>query len=300
MVSAHRIETRRDFVKPLQYVTEGDSGATPALFGVPVDSSTFVALGHVRDLNLQPDIQRIDTEVLGSEDVVNAILTSKLYAFQVTFEPTDEVFLKIATIPVAGVGTVSESYTFTFSELLNGIENFTQMNGCRPTNTQLRLNQGVWECTMTFVCREITLPNTTDPNGGVPVYVTEPTASSISHSAVADHFIWNAVITADSSFSLNVTRNYAVMTVNGETLIVYTFPVSRTVEFTVETYVKDVLIETDWEAVTERAASYEFDATNTVDFINCVVSGYSKAKSSSGTDAFKESVTVRAEGLNWT
>jgi hypothetical protein len=105
MATAHKIQTRRDIVKPLQYTSEGDSMVDPSKFGVlPAGPSlAMTALGHVRDLTLQPDVQRIDTEVLGSEDIVNAILTSKLYAFQVTFEPTDEVMLQVA-VDAAGTG----------------------------------------------------------------------------------------------------------------------------------------------------------------------------------------------------
>lgn len=299
MVSAHRIQTRRDIIKPLQFVTEGDSAATPALFGVCPSAPNFKALGHMKDLNLQPDIQRIDVSVLGSEDVVNTILTSKMYAFQVTYEPTDEEPIAYAINAAGGVGTIDESYTMMYSERINGTENFVYLYGCRPTNTSLRLNQGVWECTQTWICRQITVPNSTDPEAAkTPVYVTEPTASSISHSAVSDHFQWNSVVQPESSFSLNVTRNYAVETVNGETLIVYTYPVSREIEFTADVYVKDTTLETDFEAVTERAATYEYDATFTFTFGACVISSFNKSKSASGTDAYKNSITVRAETVN--
>jgi hypothetical protein len=301
MVTAHKIQTRRDIVKPVQYASEGDTVVTPPHFGVlPAGPSlAMTALGHVRDLTLQPDIQRIDTEVLGSEDIVNAIKTGRLYAFQVVFEPTDEAMLQVAVdASGGGVGTIDESYRFMFSELLDGVENYTNMTGCRPTNTQARLNQGVWECTQTWVCKEITVPNPTDPMAAsTPVYVAEPTASSISHSAVADHWSYNAVTYPDSSFSLNVTRNLATETVNGEELIVYTAPVSREVEYTIETYVKANTLEQESVDITERASVYKFDATFDFTFTNCVISSHSRAKSASGTDAYKENLTVRAEGV---
>lgn len=300
MVTPHKIQTRRDIVKPLQYVSEGDTVADPSKFGaLPAGPSLAMkALGHVRDLTLQPDVQRIDTEVLGSEDIVNAILTGKLYSFQVVYEPTDEEMIAVGCNAQSGAGTIAESYRFMFSELINGTENYTNMIGCRPTNTQCRLNQGVWEVTQTWVCKQITVPDPTDPMiASTPTYVTEPTASSISHSAVQDHFSYNAVIYPDTNFSLNVTRNIATETVNGETLIVYTAPVSREVEYTLETYVKANTLETEFESVTERPSIYKFDATIDFTFANCVISSFSRAKSSSGTDAYKENITVRAEGV---
>lgn len=297
MVSAHRIQTRRDIIKPLQFVTEGDSAASPALFGVCPATPSFKALGHMKDLNLQPDIQRIDVSVLGSEDVVNTILTSKMYAFQVTYEPTDDIPIAYAVNAAGGVGTIDESYTMMYSERINGTENFVYIYGCRPTNTSLRLNQGVWECTQTWICRQITVPSAVDPEvGKTPVYVTEPTASSISHSLVNNHLTLNGVTAMpESSFSINVTRNYAVETVNGETLIVYTYPVSREVEFTTDIYVKDTSLETLYEAVTEFASSYKYNASKTFTFGSCVISSFNKTKSASGTDAYKNSITVRAE-----
>ena len=40
-VSAHNVTTKRDIVKELQFVTEGNSVTSPALYGVTPSSSTF-------------------------------------------------------------------------------------------------------------------------------------------------------------------------------------------------------------------------------------------------------------------
>ena len=73
-VSAHNLTTKRDIVKELQFVTEGDSVSTPALYGATPNSSTFALVGNNTEINIQPDVQHMDVSVLGSEDVIHAVV----------------------------------------------------------------------------------------------------------------------------------------------------------------------------------------------------------------------------------
>ena len=89
MVSAHNVTTKRDIVKELQFVTEGDSVSTPSLYGVTPNSSTFALVGNNTEINIQPDVQHMDVSVLGSEDVIDAVKTQSLYAFTLRNNPVD-------------------------------------------------------------------------------------------------------------------------------------------------------------------------------------------------------------------
>jgi len=301
MAAPHNIQTKRDIVKPIQYAGEGDTVTTPADYAsLSVTSPTFVAAGHNTEINLQPDIQHLDTEVLGSEDIVDAVKTGELYAFQISFEPTDTVLMAYAwDASGGGVGSIDESLEFVFTELINGVENWTRMIGCRPTNMTANLERGVWTVQMTFVCKEIKLPVTPDPYT-TPMYATDPSAPSITHSdAGADPFDWNAIATPENRFSVTVTREMAIEAINGTDQIIYIKASGRRAEFSVETYVKDVLLETDYLAKAKRAAAYSFSTSpaKTFAFVNAIITSYSRTKSAASSDAFMESVTARAESI---
>jgi len=300
MATPHNIQTKRDIVKPLQYAGEGDTVAMPTSYAsLSLTSPTFAAAGHNTEINLQPDIQHLDTEVLGSEDIVGAVKTGELYAFQISFEPTDTVLMAYAWDAAGGVGTVDESLEFVFTELLNGVENWTRMIGCRATSMTATLERGTWTVQMTFVCKEIKAPATPDPYT-TPMYATEPSAPSISHSdAGADPFDWNAIATPENRFSVTVTREMAIEAINGTDQIIYIKSSGRRAEFSVETYVKDTLIEADYLSKTKRAAAYNFSTSpaKAFAFVNALITSYSRTKSAASADAFMESVTARAESI---
>ena len=52
MVSAHNVTTKRDIVKELQFVTEGNSVTSPGLYGVTPNSSTFALVGNKSEIYL--------------------------------------------------------------------------------------------------------------------------------------------------------------------------------------------------------------------------------------------------------
>ena len=300
MATAHNVQTKRDIVKILQYVGETDTVATPANYGVTPTSPTFIAAGHNKEINLQPDVQHLDTEVLGNEQIVDAVKTGELHAWQCTFEPTDTVLMAYAVDDSGGAaGSIDESLTFMFSELLDGVENWTAMRGCRCTNMTATLERGVWEVTMTWICREITVPATSDPFT-TPTYATEPTASSMTHSgAGADPFTWNAVALPESRFSITVIREMAVEAINGEDLIVYCKAAGKRAEASVDVFVKNTNLDVDWQAKTKRAMNYSVSTSPNKDFafVDAVITSHSRTKSAVSSDGFKESVTIRAEQL---
>lgn len=300
MATAHNIQTKRDIVKILQFVGEGDTVTTPASYAVTPTSPAFIAAGHNSEINLQPDIAHMDTEVLGSEEIVNAVKTGELFAFQISFEPTDSVLMAyVVDNSGNGVGSIDESLTFTFTELLNGVENWTVMRGCRGTSMSATLERGTWLVTMTFICREITLPDNTDPFT-TPTYATEPAASSLTHTdAGVDPFSWNAITVPESRFSITVTREMAIEAINGEVKIIYAKAAGKRTECTVEAFVRDNVIETDYFGKTKRAANYSFTTTPNKDFamVDCLITSHSRVKTATSTDAFRESITFRAEQL---
>lgn len=306
MVSAHNVTTKRDIVKELQYVGETDTVSTPASYGSTPSSATFTLVGNNSEINIQPDVQHLDVSVLGSEDVIDAVKTQSLYAFTVRYNPIDTALWKFLW-NASGGGTSSpdESLSFTYSYNMDGTEYFQHIRGARPTSGTLSVSRGVWEATMTFVCKDITIPNTTDGNGGTPVYQTsETTSSPIVHSdGGGNPFTWNSVNFGERSFSTTVTRNMAVMAVNGETDITYTKATDRSITFSTDVFTgtasNETTLYTDYEGKTARAASYKFTSSpsKTLTYANCVITDYSYTHAAGSTDALIESITARAESV---
>ena len=303
-ISAHNVTTKRDIVKELQYVTEGDSVATPSLYGATPSSSSFTLVGNNTEINIQPDVQHMDVSVLGSEDVIEAVKTQSLYAFTIKNNPIDLSLWKyLWNASGGGADSPDSSLSFTYSFNLDGTEYFQHMRGCRPTSGTLSVSRGMWEQNMTFIARDITVPNTTDGNGGTPVYQTSETSSApIVHSdGGADPFTWNSVTYGERSFSTTVNRNMAVMAVNGETDITYTKATDRNITYTTDVFSgtnsNETTLYTDYEAKNARSSSYKFNSTGpvTLTYANCVITDYAYTHAAGSADALIESITVRAE-----
>ncbi len=300
-MAAHNVTTKKDIVKPLQYTQESASIITgPTTYGVtPTSSPTFVAAGLNTEITINPDIVHQDVDALGSEDIVDAVKTGELYTFTTRFNPTDTVLLNYGLVAGAGTGTIDASLSFIFSEKLDNTEYYTILKGCLPTSTTLALERGTWSADMTWICKEITTPATSHGLTS-PTFVSIPTASPLTHTdAGADPFTWNSVATPERRFSTTITRDMAVMSVNGNNTITYAKPSSRRIEFNVDVFVKNTTLITDFKAKTARAATYKFSSSpsKTLTYSNCVLTGWSSARSAATTDAFIESITARAEGL---
>jgi hypothetical protein len=305
-VSAHNVTTKRDIVKELQYVTEGDSVSSPALYGVTPTSSTFILAGNNTEINIQPDVQHMDVSVLGSEDVIDAVKTQSLYAFTIRNNPINlDLWRYLWNASGGGTNSPDSSLSFTYSFNLNGTEYFQHMRGCRPTSGSLSVSRGMWDQSITFIAKDITVPATSTGDGGTPVYTsTETTSSPIVHSdGGGSPFTWNSVGYGERSFSTTVTRNMAVMAVNGENDITYTKATDRGITFTSDVFSgtasNETTLYTDYEGKTARAASYKFNSVGpiTLTYTNSIITDYSFTHAAGSADALIESVTCRAESV---
>jgi len=305
-VSAHNVTTKRDIVKELQYVGETDTVSTPASFGTTPSSASFTLVGNNSEINIQPDVQHMDVAVLGSEDIIDAVKTQSLYAFTIRYNPIDTALWKyVWNSSGGGAGSIDESLSFTYSYYLDGTEYYQHLRGCRPTSGTMSLSRGMWECSMTFVAKDITIPNTTDGNGGTPTYQTTETSSSpIVHSdGGGSPFTWNSVGYGERSFSTTVTRNMAVMAVNGETDITYCKATERSITATVDVFAgtasNETSLYTDYEGKTKRTASYKFTSSpsKTFTYANCVITDYGYTHAAGSADALIENITFRAESV---
>lgn len=301
MATAHNVTTKRDIVKPLQFVTEGDTITTPASYGIiPTASPSFTIAGLNTDIDLDVDIRDLTVDVLGSEDIVDAVKSEELYAFTCKYD------VPAITLPAYGInasgggaGSIDSSLSFLFSEYLDGTEYYNIMKGCRPTSTTMSLERGKWICDQTWVAQDI-IQRVTTHGLTTPTFASITSSSPYMHSgAGADPFVWNSVAFPENKFSCTVTRQMATMALNGDLKILYTKPVSRSIMFSVDVFAKGVTLETDYRAKTLRSATYSINtgASKSFAFTNAHIKTWKVSRSATSTDAVKESITCEAEAV---
>lgn len=304
-VSAYNITGKHDIVKELQWVSEGNTVTTPANYGVTPTSPTFNLVGNNTEISLRPDVKMLTVDVLGTEDIIDAVKTESLYAFSIKFNPIDTALWKYVWNANGQTSGPDSSLSFVYSYYLNGTEYYQVLKGCRPTSGTMSLSRGMWECDMTFIAKDITVPSTSSGITGTPVYQTGETSSSpiIHTDGGGSPFTWNAVSYAERSFSTTITREMAVMSINGDTDITYCKPVKRSISFTADVFAgtasNQTSMYTDYEAKTARTASYKFTSSpsKTFTFTNARISDYSFTHAAGSNDALIESITAIAESV---
>lgn len=306
-VTQHNITTKRDIVKPLQYVSEGNTVTTPTSYGTTPSSSSFTLVGNNTEISPVLDVQHLDVAVLGSEDVIDAVKSQSLYSFSISFNPISTTLWSYVWNACQSGSTPNPdiSLSFVYSYKLDGTQYYQHIRGCRPTSGTLSINRGMWDCNMTWIAKDITVPSSTDGNTGTPTYSSSETSSSpIIHSdGGGAPFTWNSQNYGERSFSTTVTRGMSVMAVNGETDVTYTKASTRNITFNADVYAGTTgaitSLYSDYEAKTARAMSYKFTSSpsKTLTYANCVLTGYSEAKSASNTDALLLSISGRAESV---
>ena len=300
MVTVHNVTTKKDFVLPLQYVSEGDSITTPANFGVTPSSPTYIAAGRVLELQINRDITDTPVNVLGDEDVFDSIKNEELYTFTVKSQIYDTNLLAYGIEPCGGgAGSIDESLSFKFSKNLAGTEYFTKMTGCRCTSTTLSLSMGAWEMDQTWVCQDISIDNTTDPDT-TPTNITSiPTTTVWRHQDTGSTpFTWNSTNFGERSFGMTVTRDLATYKVNGQSTILYTKPSHRGIDVSIDVIRNTTTLLTDFENKTERTFSYELNnGTAQLDFTGGVITSWDERHTATDTDILIEPVTIRAEAV---
>lgn len=306
-VTQHNITTKRDIVKPLQYVSEGNTVTTPTSYGTTPSSSTFTLVGNNTEISPNLDVRHMDVSVLGSEDVIDAVKSESLYSFGISFNPINtSLWSHVWNASASGAGPNPDvSLSFTYSYKLDGTQYYQHLRGCRATNGTLSINRGMWDANMTFICKDITVPSTTDGNGGTPVYSSSETSSSpiIHTDGGGAPFTWNSQNYGERSFSTTVTRPMSVVAVNGETDITYTKCAAREITFTADVFAGTTgaitSLYTDYEAKTARSMTYKFTSSpsKTLTYANCILTGYDEKKSAGNTDALIISLAGRAESV---
>jgi len=286
--------TKRDIVKPLQYVAEGTSAAT---YGVTPSSPTYIAAGLNVEITLDPNVLSEKVMALGLEDYADSIKTQENYAFSLKSNIFNTTLAKYGINAVNAAGTIAEHLTFTYSKNLDGTENYTRMVGCKPISTTLSVARGLWTLDMTWHCQEIKDELTSGVAGATHITAV-PSNTPFTHQDGASPFSWNSVVTLERSFSVTVTRDISLLEINGNVLVQFAKAAQRNITFDVEVYKKAATILTDYYDQTQRTATYKIGASDVATFTNAKIVGYTESHSGTNTNAAIEQLRCESETVN--
>ena len=245
-------------VKRLQYIEEASYGVTPT-------SPTFISAGKIKRFswNIDGQVQRYRS--VGLRTVCSFLQTGQLYSFELEYWPYETALMKYGFNNPAGVGTIDKSLTFLYSYLLDGVENFVLMKGCKTDSISLEITKESVVCTQSFLCREITTPAIT--SGLVtPVYAAAPTGIPwVGRNGGTSALMFNAVAWDTPRFSAEVAWNLDPGMPNGHDLIKFLDPTNKDVNVDFDIWQKDTTFIADLKTDAERDITYTLNtATSAV------------------------------------
>jgi hypothetical protein len=263
------------FTRPLQYVAEG-VGQTA--FGVtPTASPTFLLAGAITDITENVTVASTDYRIGGSKTRYKQISYGHAYSFELGFSPDNNTLMKYGSEESNGAGTIDESLTFLKAIKINAagslVEHFVLYKGCKMNVLDLSIAGQMVECNSSWLCREITVPNTTS-GLTTPVLKTygDLTALPWSHLQNGTNPLTiNAITYPCTQFHINWNNNIAPDQMNGSDLIDSLIQGNRDItgDFTVVVG-KDLALEGKLRTnpLAGDTASYVLKSTATTSTIN--------------------------------
>ena len=116
--------------------------------GVADPNGIYVHCGYDSDITETATVEHEDAPLFTSYDLVCSSLMGLTYNWGLTFKAFDDVLLKWMCNLPAGVGTMAQTKTFLYSQLINGVEKFKLFKGCLPTSITCRVTKPSIQCTV--------------------------------------------------------------------------------------------------------------------------------------------------------
>ena len=196
---------------------------------IPTASPVFVAADIINEVNPSVDHQLFNVESIGSRTLRDMITTGQDFGFSLTHYPYNLPLLKYISEPpneTTPAGTSAEYLGFLLSYKQavgsTNTEHFVKFQGAKGNSLEISVSpDGLVEASSEWICREITLPNTTS-GLTTPTFIefASLTSSPLSHTDNGPApLTLNAVAFPCSAFSINWNNNLIPDRYNGSTLI---------------------------------------------------------------------------------
>lgn len=118
--------------------------ATP---GTADPNGVYVHAGYESDLTETATAEHTDTPLFSSYDLVSSALSGLTYNWGLTFIAADDVLLKWMCNLPAGAGTIAQTKTLLYSQMINGTEKYKLFKGCLPSSCTVRMTRPMVQVT---------------------------------------------------------------------------------------------------------------------------------------------------------
>jgi hypothetical protein len=258
-----------NIVKRLQYVEETVFGTTPTA------SPAFIHAGKIKRFSFNIDAQVNRYRSLGLRTVCKFLETSQMYSFELEYQPINSTLMKYGINNPGGIGTIDKSLSFVFSKMIDGVENYYFLKGCKTDSISVEVTKEAVSVTQSFLCKEVTTPVTTALGGlTTPVFATNPTTAPwTGQDGGLNPFLYNAVAHDTPRFSFEVSWNLDPGQPNGTFLISFLDPTNKDVNVDFDVWQKDTEFIADLKSGVLRPMIYNLkgpavSVATFTDFIN--------------------------------
>src|ERR1041385_2718181 len=119
--------------------------ATP---GTADPNGVYVHAGYDSDLTETGTSEHEDTGLFTSYDLVASSLIGLTYNWGLTYKAIDDVLMKWCCNLPAGAGTIAQTKTFLYSQLIDSTEKYKLFKGCLPQSFTCRVTRQMVQCTI--------------------------------------------------------------------------------------------------------------------------------------------------------
>src|SRR6188508_192022 len=141
--------------KRLQYIEEATYGVTPSA------APTFISAGKIKRFSFNIDAQIERYRTAGLRKVSDFLNTGEMTSFEIEYQPIDTDLMAYGINDPNGTGTIEKSLSFLYSKLLNGVEHYYIIKGCKTDQIQIEVTKEAVNVTQSFLAREAITPITT-------------------------------------------------------------------------------------------------------------------------------------------
>jgi hypothetical protein len=284
------------FQKPPQYVEETSFGVTPA-------SPVFKLMGSITGISPNIGITKEVVRSVGRRDPTTQTKMMEMFSGAFKYRPFASDFLKYGVnLPneSSPTGTNAASVTILWSQLINGVEKYFVLQGCKTDKISVEISKdgGVvvgqdlrWYKTTAFASSVAGTGITT------PTYITSipSTQPWSSLTGGANPFSIEGTVLPVDRLKVDVNQNLFAISPNGSSSVEYLGAGIREISVDFDTWVKDSVLFDYLMALTLVDAQYivKYDATTPTTLTFTDIGFDSRTSNFEGTakDAQREGIT---------
>ncbi len=239
-------------VKRLQYIEEATYGVTPSA------SPAFITAGKIKRFSFNIDAQIERYRGVGNGKVEDFLNTGEMTAFELEYQPFNADLMAYGINDAGGAGTIEKSLSFLFSKLIDGVEHFYLIKGCKTDQISVEVTKEAVSVTQSFLAKEAITPIIT-ANAGLttPSFAANPTGKPwVGRDGGANAFVYNAVPWYTPRLNCEVSWNLDPGQPIGDTYIRFLDPTNKDCNVSFDVWQKDTTFIADLKTEARRNLAY--------------------------------------------